>query len=179
MSKDFAELRKQARLPEQVVPICMRADLAAEHARLDAELRTKLDRPADSMAGNGAAGLADRIEALEAEMRESTYDFRLRALPKRQFRELVAAHPPKPGADGKIPEADTMLGVCRETFFLELIPAVVVDPQLDDWKTFLLEELTDRQYGDLEDACWFLNRDEVSVPFSSAVSRARRATASE
>lgn len=177
--KDFAALRKTARLPEQILPVCLRADLAAEHERLDAELRERLDRPVDSMAGNGAAELADRIEALEAEMRESSYDFVLRALPKRQFRELIAKHPPAPGPDGSVPESDRQLGVCRKSFFPELIAAVVVDPQMEDWETFLEDELTDRQFGDLEDAAWFLNRSEVSVPFSLTVSRARRATASE
>ena len=177
--KSFAELRAAARLPEHVVPICMRGDLAAEHERLDAELRTLLDRPTDSLEGNGAAALADRVEAIEAEMREHTYEFVLRALPKSKFRALVAEHPPKPGAGGETPDVDRTLGVCRDTFFPELIRRVVVDPVLEDWDTFLADELTDRQYMDLEDAAWFVNRSEVSVPFSSAASRARRAIAPE
>jgi hypothetical protein len=64
-----------------------------------------------------------------------------------------------------------------------LIRASVFEPELDDedWEALIGPEgiLTDRQFGTLSDAAWFLNRGEVNVPFSHAASLARRSTGTE
>jgi hypothetical protein len=182
VSSTFRDKLKQAKLPERTVPICLRGDLVADHEALERELKAAQDRPVDSLEGNGVGALVDRIEALQDEMREFTEDFRLRALPRRQFRELVAAHPPRRDPDSNDPvQEDAVLGVNRETFFDALIRAAVVEPELadDEWTELFDEKLTDRQYGDLEDAAWFLNRAEVDVPFSHAASRAKRSSGPE
>jgi hypothetical protein len=178
VTSDFRDLLKQAKLPERSVPVCMRGDLAADHEALERQLQAAQDRPVDSLEGNGAGELADRIAALEAEMREHTYTFRLRALPRAEFRKLVAAHPPRRGDDGEPVREDAVLGACGDTLFPALVRASTVDPQLDDaeWAELLDEKLTDRQFSDLTDAAWFLNRGEVDIPFSRAASQANRST---
>jgi hypothetical protein len=176
VTSDFRDLLKQAKLPERTVPVCLRGDLVADHEALERQLQAAQDRPVDSFEGNGAGDLADRIRGLEGEMREHTYTFRLRAVPKRQFRALVADHPPRRDDDGEPLRDDAVLGVNRDTFFTALVRACVQDPQLDDgeWVELLDEKLTDRQFMDLADAAWFVNRGEVDVPFSHAASRAKR-----
>jgi hypothetical protein len=47
-----------------------------------------------------------------------------------------------------------------------------------DWPE-LFDKIVDSQYGDLTDAAWFVNRDEVSVPFSLAASLAKKPSAAE
>jgi hypothetical protein len=71
-----------------------------------------------------------------------------------------------------------VLGACGDTLFPALVRASTVDPQLDDaeWAELLDEKLTDRQFSDLTDAAWFLNRGEVDIPFSRAASQANRST---
>jgi hypothetical protein len=79
---DIKSMLNGARLPERTVPICLRGDLVAEHEELERQLEEANRRASDSLAGNGAGELADRIEALQEEMRAATVTFRVRALPK-------------------------------------------------------------------------------------------------
>lgn len=182
MSADFKTLLKQAQLPERSLPICLRGDLVADHEAAERDLEQAQRTPADSLAGSGTGELVDRIEALEADMREHTYVFRIRALLRRDWRALVDAHPPRRDPETGDPlEADAALGIDRSSFFHALIRACVVDPVLDDteWAELLDDKLTDRQFGNLSDAAWFLNRGEINVPFSLAASRAKRTSADE
>jgi hypothetical protein len=177
--KDFKAMLGEAKLPERTVPVCLRGDLAADHEAAERELEQAQRATATSLAGNGAAAIAERIEALEAEMREHTYDFRLRALPRHEFRSLLAAHPPR--EDEPFKREDSALGVNRDTFFPAIIRASVVDPELDaaEWTDLLDNRLTDYQFQELAGTAWALNAREVDIPFSRAASRMRRATGGE
>ncbi len=196
----FKVMLAEAALPEAVVPICMRGDLAAEHELAERELKQAQRTAADSITGNGVGEIAERIEGLEAQMREYTANFRLRALPKRKWRALVDAHPPRRGEDNEILDEDG-LGVDSSTFFVDMIMACLVDPVLDDDDRIALfghspaEEaalkaegredeihdgfLTDKQFDDLWEKAWALNRREISIPFSLAASRMKRDSAAE
>lgn len=178
----FKEKLKAARLPERSEPLCLRGDLVADFEAAERDLKRTQESTTDSLE-DGIGPIVDRIEALRAEMLEHTEDFRLRALPKPAFRALIAAHPPRrvqaeDGSEAELEAGDAGLGLNRETFFEALIRASVVSPELDedDW-TALFEVLTDRQFGDLSDTAWFLNRGEISVPFSRAASLAKRNSA--
>ncbi len=197
---DFKTKMKQARLPERTVPVCLRGDLVADHEALERKLKQLQDRPADGMEGAGVGDLVERIEALQADMAEATQEFRLRALPGPKYRALMAAHPPRRDGD-EADKGDANLGFNQVTFMPELIRLSVVEPQLDDddWRELLGDDdeerarlaaagkadqvvdglLTDRQFGDLGDTAYFLNRGKVDVPFSFAASRAKRASADE
>jgi hypothetical protein len=178
-TKNFKTMLAEAKLPESTVMICLRGDLAADHEAAERELKRAEEASADSLAGSGAGELVDRIEALEVQMREHTYEFRLRALPKPRWRALVAEHPPRRDGDNGIVDSDR-IGVNAETFYDAIIRACLVDPELDDdeWAQ-LVDALTDRQYDDIADAAWSLNRREVDIPFSHAASRMKRASSGE
>lgn len=175
----FKDRLKQARLPERSEPICLRGDLVADFEAAERDLKRVQESTTDSLE-DGIGPIVDRIEALRAEMLEHTEDFRLRALPKPRFRALIAEHPPRrtqgeDGSEGELDAGDANLGLDRSTFFEALIRASIVSPDLDDddWAA-LMEVLTDRQFGDLSDTAWFLNRGEIDVPFSRVASLARR-----
>lgn len=170
--QNFAALLAAAKLPETIVPICLRGDLAAEHEALDRQLRKLLDTPSTKFGGDGRGELQHRIRDLEAEMEQATVDFRLRAMSRREWHALVAEHPPRIGPDGKVDETDAAIGVNVETFFEPLVRRCLVEPEVDDeqW-TELAEALTSRQFDGLWDAAWRLNRRDVDVPFSFAASR--------
>lgn len=176
----FAALLADARLPERSVPVCMRADLVADHEAADRELEKLTNQPSTKFSGNGSGELRQKILDLEEQMRAATYEFRLRALPKPRFRALVAEHQPRRTADGSVDDRDRALGVNAETFFDALIRASLLDPELSgkQW-TELAEALTDRQYDVLADAAWYLNRGDVDVPFSRAASRLNPSSDSE
>jgi hypothetical protein len=174
-----------AQRAERSIQICLRADLVAEHEAADRELKRARDegRVSDSKESSGLGDLIERVRALEAQMLEEADTWVLRAMPRHKFRALVDAHEPRRGDDGEPLDEDRQLGLNRDTFFPALIRASVITPELDDedWAWLLGDEeagedgvLTDRQFGDLEDTAWFLNRGEVKVPFSHAASLASR-----
>jgi hypothetical protein len=174
--RNFKAMLAEAKLPERTVQVCLRGDLVADHEAAERELEAAQRAASNSLAGNNAAAIAERIEALEAEMREHTYEFRLRALPRHEFRALMSAHPPRDGE-----RLDTAYVVNADTFFPALIRASVVDPELNDveWVDLLANRLTDFQFNDIFLTAWQLNAREVDIPFSLAASRMRRATGDE
>jgi hypothetical protein len=181
---NFKQKLKAARLPEDSVPVCLRGDLAADFEATERELKRMQEQKSDSLE-EGVGPIIDRLDAIRAEMLEHTEDFRIRALPKPAFRALVADHPPRraakdDGSEGELDALDVQFGLNRDTFFEALLRASVISPELDedDW-TALFAVLTDRQFGDLTDAAWFLNRGEIDVPFSRAASRAKRTSGAE
>lgn len=178
----FTDLLKGAKLPEASHPVCLRADLTAEFeaAERELELLRKQPQKTDSLAGSPAGVLVRRIEEIQQEMTAATYTFRLRALPKSKWRALVAAYPPRKDEKGEPVPEDAQIGVNREKFLDALIKVSVIDPVMteEQWAE-LLDTVTDRQYQDLCDEAWFLNRGEVSVPFSRAASLLKRDTDNE
>lgn len=199
----FSDLLKGAKLPEASHPVCLRADLTAEFEALERELELlrKQPRQSDSLAGDPLRGLVLKIEEIQKEMTAATYPFRLRALPKSKWRALVAEYPPRKDDKGDPLPEDAQIGIHKEAFLDALIKVSVIDPEMTDqqWRKLIgdsddekrqlkaegkeeeIEEgaLTDRQYSDLCDEAWFLNRGEVSVPFSRAASLLKRDTDSE
>lgn len=158
-------------LAERVIPVCMRADLAAEHEALDSELQELAEKPAAKFSGDGRGELQQRIRDLEEQMRGATYPFRLRAMPQRRFKAFRDEHPPRRDEKDDIDQRDGVLFVNTETIWEPLTRACLIDPQLDDpaWER-LIESLTNRQFEELAWAAWTLNRGEIDVPFSLAAS---------
>lgn len=176
---NFKQKLKAARLPERSIQVCLRGDLAADFEAAERELRSAQESKSTGLE-DGIGPIIDRLDALRDEMREHSEEFRLRAMPQPKFRALMAEHPPRRDEEGTLDAADASLGFNRETFFDSLLKLSVVSPELDDddW-TALLDVLVDRQYQDLVDAAWYVNRSEVSVPFSSAASLAKRSSGGE
>lgn len=176
---DALDLIRNARLPERTVPLCLRGDLVAEHEALEATLAAAQRQGGNSLAGNpDAERIARDIEALQELMAESTITIRLRALPRRQWADLVAKHPPRRDEGGRILDTDAA-GVNADDFMAAVLRQCVAEPVLaeDDWNLLIDERITDAQYGQLTAAVWALNRAEVDVPFSRAASRILRASA--
>lgn len=180
---DIKSRIKNARLPERTVPVCLRGDLVAEFEELERQLEEALRTPATSLEGDGSAGIAERMKKLRQQMLEETTSFRLRAMPKPGWRAFVAEHPPRKDDDGEVDERDRAIGVNVETFYDALVKRSVVEPVLDeeDWQALLGDDgvLTDRQFAELADAAWSLNRREIDVPFSPAASRMTRDSGTE
>jgi hypothetical protein len=92
---DFETLLAGAKRPERSVPVCLRGDLVADHEAAERELELAQRRASDSFDSGGSGEIVDRIESLENQMAACTYPFRFRALPKKDFRALVTAYPPR------------------------------------------------------------------------------------
>lgn len=180
VSADYKAMRKAARMPERTVPICFRGDLLADFEALDRELEVAKTANVDSL-DSGTGDLLERMDAIQAEMRENTYLVRLRAMDFRFYNALVAKHPPRRDDDGALLADDSGLKVNTETFWEPLLRASIIDPELPanaDWEEFV-EGITDYQYNELAVAALALNRSGVDVPFSHAASKMKRATGGE
>lgn len=166
---NFDDLLSAARLPEKSVPICLRGDLQVEFEQLEQELADAQEADArnDSLAGGGQARkVAERMEALSAEMREHTHPFVLRALSSREWRELVDEHPPRKNDD-----ADALLGANSATFPHAMLAACCIDPVMTvEQVAQLTEKITDGQALTLFGCGMELNRGSVDVPKSAAAS---------
>ena len=175
--RSFKELLGLARLPERTVPVCLRGDLRAEFERLERDLEQAREASKDSMAPPGAAELIERMDAIQAEMREATYPFVLRGLGSPKYLALRAKHPPRKGDDGDLLPEDRDLKVNVDTFTYDLVRKSVIDPVLDDDEfEDLLDHLTNYQYMQLAVGALELNATEVDVPFSLAASQMSRDT---
>lgn len=162
-----------ARPAERTVQLCLRGDLQAEFEELDRQLESARKAQPDSLAGGTeVVVLSQKIEAVRERMQAATVTFRLRALPRRRWRQLMAEHPPRRTDDGKPVETD-VIGVNAETFFDPLVRECTVEPQLteEQWVRLLDEVLSDRQFDLLMGTAWALNRHDVAVPTSRAASR--------
>lgn len=71
----------------ETVRLSLRSDLASEHDRLEEELAAAVD-------DERLLDIAERMEAIQAEIRSSAVEFVLAGIGKRRWSELVADNPP-------------------------------------------------------------------------------------
>jgi len=169
MTVDVAAILAQARRPERTLPLCLRGDLVAQWEALERDLEATPE--ATSLAGDGRQAIAQQMQDLQEEMAASTVVFTVRALPRRRWTALVAEHPPRRDDDDVVVLSDR-IGVNADTFAEVIIKECVVDPVLEPAQlaTLMDEVLSSSQYDSLFDAAWGVNRRDVDVPFSRAVS---------
>lgn len=168
-----------AKLPERTVDICLRGDLQADWEDLRRQIvaleaEAQADDRLNSAARKQQRDLAVRLEELEAEMRDQTIVFRLRALPRKQWDALMKEHPPRSDND-----EDTYLGYNPDTFMSAAIQACTYSPDDLDaatWDDLFDNRLTRQQFAELQDAMMALNVRKVSIPNSRAVSRILKAS---
>lgn len=100
--------------------------------------------------------LADEHAALSAEAESTALNVTLRALGRREWRTIVAAHPPRDEHAG-----DAKVGVNEESFKEALVAASILEPELteDD-----LDRLSDIDFDRLYLTAFGLNRSPASAP---------------
>lgn len=183
MGATWDELKGGAARPSDSVRVCLRGDLAAAYTAAERRLADAAGADDDSMAGGvEALAIAEQMAVLREEMAQHTFRFTFRALPRRAYRELVDAHPPRPGH----PE-DGAYGADMDGFPPALIAACCVaitpaaEPEPDvpaDAPPVLasadaaemVDRLTDGQVHALFACAWRLNRSGVDLPKSVSVS---------
>ncbi|MFD4795887.1 hypothetical protein [Streptomyces anulatus] len=133
----LAKLRARTR-PTVTLTICDDDDLkrAAATARfLEQQAKdTAETNPDDKAAQAAATAAAERLAAAQADLDEAAVQLRFQALPRNEFRELLAAHPPTEEQAGKGYDynPDTMAPI--------LIAAASLDPLTEeDAAAFLAE----------------------------------------
>ncbi|MFI6299543.1 hypothetical protein ACIBEJ_48670 [Nonomuraea sp. NPDC050790] len=153
-------------LPEDEVPICRRGDLQARFEELERALDAARRRPEeDSLAGGGGEvrRLAQELMELREEMQSHVRVFRLRALPRLAWKNLLKEHPPR--------QADLPADHNRDSFPVAALAACAVRPRMTGEKAGrLVDALTQGQWGALWETILQLNGGSGEVPFSAAAS---------
>ena len=170
--KDAAALIAARKKASRSVLICMRSDLRAEVQALSSQLIDAED--ARQASGSLASGtitraLAEQIDALQNEMQEATVRFVVQAMPRREWRALALANPPRDGIN--------TVGVNEEVFFDTAIRYCCVEPELptEAWDE-LLTECSEAEWVALRDAVRLVNERDLDVPFSKTASRILQAS---
>lgn len=163
-ARSFADIMSRAKPRETQVSICVAGDLAAEADRLVAQLNAiDQPRPGMSLADLGdRAKLAAELEDVRALMREDEVSFRFRALPRKEFSDLIAAHPGGPDQNWD-----------PVTMPPDLVARCAIEPKMTlDEVEQLFDVLNEDQRGQLYAAAWRANNAATAIPSSRAVSAA-------
>jgi hypothetical protein len=155
---NIKEVLAKAKPREHTVRICVAGDVAAEYDRLEAELTSTAQWQPQSMAeANPSTALAERMVALQEQMREAEVEFTFRALGKLAWSDLVAQHPSS--IEGELVDADSLAPA--------LVAACAVDPEMTPEDVDeLFETLNHGQRQKLTEAAWHVNGEATNVPFS-------------
>lgn len=160
---DIKAILAAARRRETTVRVCLAGDLAADADRLTAELARLEDTPRSSLGdASPRAELVAELDTVIELMRANEATFRFRALPVKDFSDLVAAHP-----STKDDEAWS-----SETFPMALVAAACVSPvmSVEDVQE-LWDVLTFGSRTELWNAAYEACRsDAIQVPTSRAAS---------
>lgn len=168
--------------PTVAIELCTNLGLVAEHDRLSAALvEAKMNAAQADRMNSPVGGIATKIRDLETQMRADTVVFTLGALPRKQWAELEAAHPERPGV-----ELDKQFSVNMSTFIEAVMatPGTIVEvirketgEAVDftgaDWADEA-EEMSDGQWTRFAVKLLEINRGSKPVPFNRAASAQTR-----
>jgi hypothetical protein len=165
MVLDFDAIKKRASLPTRTVSLCLAGELVEEHAQLELQLAEL--GPATSLAGGtDKRDLAEQILAVEEQMRESTVDFRLRALGAKVWTLFWGSMPTRGEK-----ESDDSWGERIFPFYADMVSRCCVEPRMTiDQVTELADLLHSRAWNNLIGGCLGLNMGEIDLPNSAAAS---------
>lgn len=163
---DIDQILAQAKKPERTVPMCLRADLQATWEDLEREFNRADNEITDEVLSSGAssktAKIALEMEKIRREMEEATVVFRLRAVPRKRWQQIVRANPPGEEIEAEVDE---------EGFVTALIAACCIEPEMTLLQAAdLRDAITDGQWQELANVAWQLNKGMTTVPFSLAAS---------
>lgn len=164
--------------PQKQVEFCTVLDLKASHEQAERELadaRRAASSDAREVPSSAVAEAAERVRALEDQMRAHTVVFTLQAWPRKRWVEFEETHPPRKG-NGNDEALSVNVSALDEVISGAIISVKARDGQdvpfapATDW-TPLADEMTDGQWQDFALAILQLNRGVKAAPFSVAASR--------
>lgn len=161
--KNVKDLIRGAKLPVEKVDVCTRPDLVDEYEDLHARVLAARESP-ESLGGDPElAAWTARLEELQAEIEDTTIEFKIRGLSRPEYTKLAAEHPAREGNNKDLLAG----GVNVDEIAEQLIKLGTIDPILDedDWQEFLANVVNNASYTKLTLAAWAANNRDVSAPF--------------
>lgn len=162
--RNFDDIKKLATLPTRTVPLCLAGELVEEIAQLELQLAEA--PPPTSLGDPGKRVIAEQIVETQERMRESTVDFRLRAMGGRAWSKFWASMPTR-----EEKESDDDWGERIFPFYADLVSRSCVDPVMSVEQVGELADVLHAQaWNRLVSSSLNLNMGEVDVPNSDAAS---------
>lgn len=166
----FNEVRSRVKPRVATVKVLLGADdLPDQYEKLDEELREVVSRSAaDSLDQvNEITAIRDQMAELSARMDAESTVFKFQALPRTEWRKLIADHPPSREIQKKNPRAEWD----PVTFMPAALSACCVDPEMTvDEAAELMDMLTEAQFNDVWITCYSVNV-RSDIPKSDLASR--------
>jgi hypothetical protein len=162
---DFDDIRKLATRPTRVVSLCLAGDLVEQIDQLERQLADA--KPPVSLGDASPKRLiAEQIVALQDQMRESTVDFHLRALPSRKWSHLLVERPERKENEPAQEWEPRLFAWQAEVTSQTCVDPVMTAEQVGE----LVDELHFKAWAELSTACYLLNMGDVDIPNSEAAS---------
>jgi len=161
MTRTIEEFLGDYRSPRVSVRVTQRADLLAEHVRLQAAHKRATRGDLSENRLPEAPGIVDELRAVEAAIAASEFEFTFEALGRQEYLQLLAAHPPRHE------DRTERLSFNGETFPPALVAASAVEPAISEAQAAqLVERLSDAQFSKLWNAALTVNIGDDSAPKS-------------
>lgn len=159
---DMESVLALAKPRETVLRLCLDGHLAAEAERLGAALdRLPAFTPSSLADADPRAGLAAELDKVIAKMASAEVEFTFRSLPRLEFSDLKAAHPP----------LDDKTNFNVETLQIELVARACVSPVMTlEQADALFDVVNEAGRAELFNAAWTANQIATRIPTSRAVS---------
>jgi hypothetical protein len=167
-----ADLLKRIKptLPTEHVEVILRPDLINDFQVAQEELQEEKAKGYTKKLNDKRPELrelAQKVEDLKQQIKDSSVWFRFRAIPVAEFRALCDNHPPRPNND-----VDLYAGFHRDKVLDELVFKSMYEPEFDDesWDE-MQRALSTGEYDQLREAANRVNRGVVEAPKSELASQ--------
>jgi len=167
---------------ETTVELCLDGSLYAEWKQAQAELeQSKKKAVVDDRLNSPVRTLAAQIQDLEAKVVKETVTFTVRAMSRKEWREITLANPPREGNDlDKNGYGFNVDAVMEAAIPRSVVAAAKSGRKLPDAAKLWAElepDMSESQYDDFAVAVLQVNRGRMDRPFSYAASLEMQASA--
>jgi len=153
------EILKRAKPRTKVVSICLDGELRGEHEALSAELERVQRESIGKMAGSAEARqVAERIQAVEADIAKAMQEFRFRGLSDFVLDQLMEEFPAREGKR----EAWNFAAASPKLVSLSAVEPAMTAEEASE----LRKSLAHADWDTLTSAAWDASAKKESVPFS-------------
>lgn len=163
MTRTFAEIKGLASLAETTVRLVLGGEHLEQLRQLEKQLQDA-PLPQSLADANPARLIAEQIVALQEEMAGSEIEFRLRAMPGRQWDRLKMVQPVRHKNETDDAYADRFFDWTARLVSMTCVEPVMTPAEVAE----LVDLMPGSSWDELSGAAWGLNSGKLTIPFSAA-----------
>ncbi len=157
---DFKEIQARKKPNTRSVPILLEPDLLVDFARLTRQHKIAEAFDEKSNKRDTAPEIQGRLDELQVEIEAETVTFVFRALRRKDYRKLIADHPPSDD------DAEEGFDFNPETLGPELISRSAIDPEMTLAEVEnLWDEWDDGTVTEIYSVALLVNKEVRDIPF--------------